>query len=173
MPTHHRVIIGNSQIMPEIESGSVELMVTSPPYPMIAMWDEQFKSDLKISELWQKLDVRGDEATVRQIYNAMHDSLAKVWVETYRVLCDGGIACINIGDATRSIAGKIQLFPNRPRITEICEKIGFTTLALHSVEKTHQQAKLQGQRRLFRVRFPSPKRLCHLGLRVYPAFQKG
>jgi DNA modification methylase len=40
MQTEHRVIIGNSQQMPELADSSVHLMVTSPPYPMIKMWDE-------------------------------------------------------------------------------------------------------------------------------------
>jgi site-specific DNA-methyltransferase (cytosine-N4-specific) len=58
----------------------------------------------------------------------MHDYLAQVWQETYRVLVDGGIACINIGDATRTINSKFQLYPNHSRITELFEKIGFNTL---------------------------------------------
>ena len=112
MQTQHRIIIGNSQQMPELADGSVQLMVTSPPYPMIAMWDELFaKADPKIAELFKKLNANGEEETVRQIYAAMHENLAKVWAETYRVLVDGGIACINIGDATRSINGKFQVFP--------------------------------------------------------------
>ena len=101
MQTEHKVILGNSQIMPELADGSVHLMVTSPPYPMIQMWDDIFqKADPKIAELCRKLETDGQEAGVTQIYHAMHDYLAKVWRETFRVLVDGGIACINIGDAT-------------------------------------------------------------------------
>jgi DNA modification methylase len=82
MSTQHRIIFGNSQQMPEVESGSVQLMVTSPPYPMIAMWDEQFRADPKIAGLWRKLESEGKDEIVRQIYDLMHDSLAKVWAET-------------------------------------------------------------------------------------------
>ena len=129
MHTEHKIILGNSQTMPELKDGSIQLMVTSPPYPMIQMWDSLFtEADRKIAELWQKLEADGKEQTVGQIYGAMHDYLAKVWGEAYRVLVDGGIACINIGDATRRLNGKFQLFPNHARITEICESIGFTTL---------------------------------------------
>jgi modification methylase len=104
-------------------------MVTSPPYPMIAMWDELFcKADSKIEELFQKLGANRSEKTVRQIYDSMHDHLAKVWQEIYCVLVDGGIASINIGDATRTVNGRFQLYPNHSRITEVCEKIGFTTI---------------------------------------------
>jgi site-specific DNA-methyltransferase (cytosine-N4-specific) len=166
-------MIGNSQIMREIESGSVELMVTSPPYPMIAMWDEQFKSDPRISELWQKLDVCGDEATVRQIYDAMHENLAKVWVETYRVLVEGGIACINIGDATRSIAGKFQLFPNHARITEVCEKIGFITLPYILWKKPTNKPKYNGKGAFLGSGFLPPNAYVTLDCEFILLFRKG
>jgi len=159
--------------MPEIESGSVQLMVTSPPYPMIAMWDEQFKSDLKISELWQKLDVRGDETMVRQIYDAMHENLVKVWVETYRALCDGGIACINIGDATRSIAGKFQLFPNHARITEVCEKMGFTTLPYILWKKPTNKPSYKGKGAFLGSGFLPPNAYVTLDCEFILLFRKG
>jgi len=173
MPTHHRVIIGNSQKMPEIESGSVQLIVTSPPYPMIAMWDEQFKSDPKISELWRKLDVCADEATLRQIYDSMHENLAKVWVETYRTLCEGGIACINIGDATRSIAGKFQLFPNHARIIEVCEKIGFTTLPYILWKKPTNKPKYNGKGAFLGSGFLPPNAYVTLDCEFILLFRKG
>jgi DNA modification methylase len=101
MQTEHKIIIANSQKMPEIEDSSVHLMITSPPYPMIKMWDDQFATlNPQIATLWQKLDADKREETLTQIYEAMHEVLAKTWRETYRVLVDGGIACINIGDAT-------------------------------------------------------------------------
>jgi DNA modification methylase len=96
---------------------------------MIAMWDKLFsEADPRIAELCGSLEEGGHYETVRQIYTAMHSYLGGVWRETYRVLIEGGIACINIGDATRSVNGKFQLYPNHARIIEICEKIGFTTL---------------------------------------------
>lgn len=36
----HNIIIGNAGKMKSIKSNSVHLVVTSPPYPMIEMWDE-------------------------------------------------------------------------------------------------------------------------------------
>jgi len=42
MLTHHKIILGNSQYMSELADGSVQLMVTTPPYPMIKMWDSLF-----------------------------------------------------------------------------------------------------------------------------------
>lgn len=108
--TIHRIIIGDSRRMDEVKDGEVHLIVTSPPYPMIEIWDDLFES----------LGCR--------TYDEMHDYLAKVWRECYRVLVDGGIACINIGDATRKVNGTFRLFANHARIIEICEKIGFISL---------------------------------------------
>lgn len=129
MLTQHRIIFGNSQEMPELVDSSIQLVVTSPPYPMIKMWDSLFvRADPQIAQLWEKLNTTCKEQTVMEIYDAMHKYLEKVWRETYRVLDDGGIACINIGDATRRLNGKFKLFPNHSRIIENLQKIGFTTL---------------------------------------------
>src|SRR3972149_2805106 len=104
MQTEHKIVIGNSQQMPELADSSVHLMVTSPPYPMIRMWDSQFsKMDPRIAEAWKELEADGREETVTRIYDAMHLNLAQIWQEAYRLLVDGGIACINIGDATRTV----------------------------------------------------------------------
>jgi DNA modification methylase len=93
------------------------------------MWDTQFsKADPNIEALWKKLENDPSEGIVTAIYDAVHENLAHVWRETHRVLVDGGIACINIGDATRTVNGKFRLFPNHARIIEHCERIGFTTL---------------------------------------------
>jgi modification methylase len=173
MQTKHEIVIGNSQQMSELADGSVQLMVTSPPYPMIAMWDEQFKSDPKIARLWQKLDTDGDEATVRQIYDAMHNNLAKVWAETYRVLCNGGIACINIGDSTRSIAGKFQLFPNHSRITEFCEKMGFTALPFILWKKPTNKPSYKGKSAFLGSGFLPPNAYVTLDCEFILLFRKG
>jgi len=42
MKTSSRIIFGNSNKMDSIDSESVDLIVTSPPYPMIKMWDEMY-----------------------------------------------------------------------------------------------------------------------------------
>lgn len=42
--TKHKIIFDDAREMNEIEDESVHLAVTSPPYPMIEMWDEDFKS---------------------------------------------------------------------------------------------------------------------------------
>jgi modification methylase len=174
MQTYHKIIIGNSQEMPELADGSVQLMVTSPPYPMIKMWDDLFcKADQKLANLWGELEVDGQEETVRQIYDAMHNYLAKVWAETYRVLVDGGIACINIGDATRRINGKFQLFPNHSRIIEVCEKIGFTTLPYILWKKPTTKPKYKGKGAFLGSGFLPPNAYVTLDCEFILLFRKG
>ena len=173
LQTVHKIVLGNSQQMPELPDSSVHLMVTSPPYPMIQMWDKQFaEADPEIGKLWQKLSADCLEETVNQIYDAMHLYLAKVWAETFRVLVDGGIACINIGDATRSVNGRFRLFPNHSRIIEHCERLGFTTLPYMLWKKPTTKPTVQRQRRLPRLGFSAAKRLRHFGLRIHPDIQE-
>jgi site-specific DNA-methyltransferase (cytosine-N4-specific) len=174
MHTEHKIILGNSQQMPELSKGNVHLMVTSPPYPMIKMWDGLFsKANPKIAELWKKLEVDFQEAIVRQIYDAMHDYLGKVWRETFRVLVDGGIACINIGDATRTLNGKFQLFSNHSRITEICEKIGFTSLPYILWKKPTTKPKYKGKGAFLGSGFLPPNAYVTLDCEFILLFRKG
>jgi DNA modification methylase len=132
--------------MPELADSTIHLMVTSPPYPMIKMWDTLFgRMNPKIAQLWRELKADCREETVVQIYECMHECLAKVWREAFRVLIDGGIACVNIGDATRTINGKFRLFPNHSKIIEHCEKIGFKTLPYVLWKKPTTKPKYKGK----------------------------
>ena len=122
MKTTHKVIFGNSANMSTIPSGSVDLVITSPPYPMIEMWDEMFSEQSPaIKDALQK-----EDGTLA--FELMHKELDKVWNEVFRVLKDGGIACINIGAATRTIGRTFQLFSNHSRILSHCLNIGFVAL---------------------------------------------
>ncbi|WXG46628.1 MAG: site-specific DNA-methyltransferase [Candidatus Atabeyarchaeum deiterrae] len=136
--------------MSEVEDGSVHLIVTSPPYPMIEMWDGIFRNlDDQIDRLWLQLEKEEDrnkrEGIVGKIYDSMHENLAKVWSEVHRVLIDGGIACINIGDATRNINGIFRLFPNHVRVVDWCERIGFVTLPYLLWRKPTTKPKYKGK----------------------------
>ena len=170
----HKIVIGNSQRMPEIPDASIHLMVTSPPYPMIQMWDTQFSElDPKIGALWQKLEKEPREETVAEIYNIMHENLAKVWAETFRVLVEGGIACINVGDATRSINGKFRVFPNHARIIEHCEKIGFTTLPYILWKKPTTKPMYKGKGAFLGSGFLPPNAYVTLDCEFILIFRKG
>jgi DNA modification methylase len=98
---------------------------------MIGMWDALFRRlNPKIGALMDDaISATGDKHNAASsAYQAMHEELDKVWSECHRVLCEGGIACINIGDATRSVGGRFRLFPNHSKVIEHCERIGFVTL---------------------------------------------
>ena len=108
--------------MRELQDNSVDLMVTSPPYPMIAMWDEIFSK-----QNCATADALNDEDG-KTAFELMHRELDKVWNEVYRVLKPGGFACINVGDATRTIANEFKLYPNHARILSCCLELGFSPL---------------------------------------------
>ncbi|MBW2062757.1 MAG: site-specific DNA-methyltransferase [Deltaproteobacteria bacterium] len=122
METTHRIIFGNSKDMSALPSQSVDLIVTSPPYPMIAMWDETFSSQNPATrEALQKEN--GPLA-----FELMHEELDAVWKEVYRVLKIGGLACINIGDAVRTMGRDFRLFPNHSRVLSRLMDIGLSIL---------------------------------------------
>lgn len=174
MQTQHKIIIANSQQMPEIPDSTIHLMVTSPPYPMIKMWDNQFAAiNPKIEKLWQKLEADNTQETVTQIYNAIHETLANTWRETHRVLIDGGIACINIGDATRTVNGKFRLFPNHSRVIEHCEQAGFTTLPYILWKKPTTKPKYKGKGAFLGSGFLPPNAYVTLDCEFILIFRKG
>lgn len=122
METIHKVHFKNSSDMREMKPDSVDLMITSPPYPMIEMWDSLFSSlNDEIKEALEDLDGK-------RAFTMMHEELNKVWREVARVLKPGGIACVNIGDATRNIGKNFQLFPNHVKISNSFLKNDFIEL---------------------------------------------
>jgi modification methylase len=174
MQTQHKIILDNSQQMSEISDCSIHLMVTSPPYPMVQMWDKQFAQiDPKIAQLWQKLEEKCNQETINQIFDAMHENLAKGWAETYRVLVDGGIAAINIGDATRTLNGKFSLFPNHSKIIEHCQKIGFTTLPYILWKKPTTKPHYKGKGAFLGSGFLPPNAYVTLDCEFILLFRKG
>ncbi|MDO9536041.1 MAG: hypothetical protein Q7J85_12085 [Bacillota bacterium] len=44
MYTEHRLIEKDSRGLIDLKENSIDLVVTSPPYPMIEMWDNLFSS---------------------------------------------------------------------------------------------------------------------------------
>ena len=122
MKTIHKIIFNDSRHMESIPASSIDLIVTSPPYPMIKMWDDIFSS--QNSSIKNALNgFAGSKA-----FELMHRELDKVWDGVYRVLKNGGFACINIGDATRTINDNFCLYSNHTRILYHLLKIGFNAL---------------------------------------------
>lgn len=102
--TQHQLFVANSNKMDFIEDNSINLIVTSPPYPMIEMWDELFTNQDSLI----KKDL--EEGKGYDAFNKMHSILNKIWKECDRVLAQNGFICINIGDATRTLCGEFQLY---------------------------------------------------------------
>jgi DNA modification methylase len=119
--TTHRVVTGDAREM-DLPPESVELVVTSPPYPMIEMWDDLFV-DLAPDAGEALAEGDGDAA-----FEAMHNALDSVWERVERALVPGGIACINVGDATRKVDGRFRVYPNHARIIESFAALGFDPL---------------------------------------------
>ncbi len=86
----------NSSSLKEIPDSSVHLMVTSPPYNV----GKEYDGDLRIDEYCTMLD--------------------KVFAETYRILVNGGRACINIANV-----GRKPYIPYHAFIIDIMLKNGF------------------------------------------------
>ncbi len=98
IPTNlkNSIIFSNSESMKELPNNSIHLMVTSPPYNVSKDYDQ----DLSLSE-YLKL-------------------LQNVFKETFRVLVNGGRACINIANL-----GRKPYIPLSDYISKIMIEIGF------------------------------------------------
>ncbi len=107
-----------------VKPDSVDLVVTSPPYPMISMWDDLFRTldpSIPPSDEWKDHDAN-------VIFEKMHVQLDQVWTQLAVCVKSGGIVAINMGDATRSIQRNFRLFPNAARTTMGLLNAGFTPL---------------------------------------------
>lgn len=124
MRTKHKVLFQNAINLATFPSKCVDLIVTSPPYPMIEMWDEMF-CDLDPTLRDALSDSDGMEA-----FELMHQVLDPVWKEVYRILKEGRFACINVGDAVRTINGDFRLYTNHSRILSYLQELGFSPLPI-------------------------------------------
>ena len=122
MQSSHRLLFGDAAEMVDALGESIDLVVTSPPYPMIEMWDESFAGqDPQVAEALERNDGPG-------AFELMHRVLDRVWDAVYEALRPGGFACINIGDATRTIDDHFRLYANHAQILSHCCEIGFSNL---------------------------------------------
>ncbi len=122
METTHRVVVDDARSLSALEDDSVDLVVTSPPYPMIEMWDDLFTT--LEPAIGDALEAGDGQAA----FDAMHAELEAVWDELERVVVDGGIVCLNVGDATRSLDDSFRVYPNHARVLEAFEARGFDPL---------------------------------------------
>ncbi|MXW08130.1 MAG: site-specific DNA-methyltransferase [Gammaproteobacteria bacterium] len=120
--TTHQLVIDDARSVASIADYSVDLVVTSPPYPMIKMWDDIYSRQNK------KIRRALTNGKGSQAFELMHGVLDRVWKEVDRTLVPGGICCINIGDATRTIGGHFSLYPNHQRVQQQFLKLGYQCL---------------------------------------------
>jgi DNA modification methylase len=120
-----RMLAGDARaVLAQLPAASVALVVTSPPYPMIAMWDDAFRAldpAIPAPETW-----RADTAFA--VFEQMHAVLDAVWAQLPRLMLPGGIAAVNMGDATRTVGKRFARFPNAARATRGMLAAGFTPL---------------------------------------------
>jgi modification methylase len=128
--TTHEFIHADAGGLRALDDGMAHLIVTSPPYPMIAMWDEQLAANAPGAG---DALARGDGDTA---FALMHALLDRTWDECARALCEGGIICVNIGDAVRTIGGRFRLFSNHARVITALAERGLTLLPLVLWRKT-------------------------------------
>ena len=109
LETVHKIVNGDSRNMSDLDTHSVDLIITSPPY-------------------WQLKDY-GIEHQIgyNDTYEQYINHLNLVWQECYRVLEGGSRLCINIGDqfARAVYYGRYKVIPIRTEIIKFCEAIGF------------------------------------------------
>ena len=103
------IIEGDSRRMAEAEAGSVDLIVTSPPY-------------------WQIKDYGspGQIGHGQSLHAYLHD-LCLVWGECFRATREGGRLCVNIGDqfARASMYGRYRIIPLHAEIVCQCAACGY------------------------------------------------
>lgn len=92
----NKIICSSSENMSELPNNCVDLMITSPPYNA----SKEYDKDLSLKEYLQLLE--------------------NVFSETYRVLINGGRACINVANL-----GRRPYIPLSDYISQIMTHIGF------------------------------------------------
>jgi DNA modification methylase len=120
METTHRVHAADARDL-ALPEESVDLVVTSPPYPMVEMWDDTF------GELAPEAETALAAGDGEAAFEAMHGVLDAVWDELARVLRPGGIACVNVGDATRTLE-RFRVYPNHSRVGDALRERGLELL---------------------------------------------
>jgi len=98
LPKHllNKIILGTAENMQELPNNCIHLMITSPPYNVSKEYDE----DLSLKEYLNMLE--------------------KSFTETYRVLVNGGRACINVANL-----GRKPYIPLSDYISKMMIEIGF------------------------------------------------
>jgi DNA modification methylase len=114
-PTSHGLHLHDAREMSAVESESVHLVVTSPPY-------------------WTLKEYPRTKGQLGRIadYAEFLSELDKVWAQCFRVLVPGGRLICVVGDvclSRRKNDGRHTVIPLHSSIQEHCRKLGFDNLA--------------------------------------------
>ena len=101
--TNHALIIGDSSSMPEIESGSIHFVVTSPPYWNLKKYGEE--------------GLGPNQAYAKYLYE-----IQRVLKEIKRVMAPGRFATINVGTAVSNDGMK----PINSDVVKMMEDLNFS-----------------------------------------------
>lgn len=115
IPTAHQIFQKDARRLSFIESDSVHLVVTSPPYWTLKKYRD---NDDQLGEV--------------QNYEQFLKELDKVWKHCYRALVPGGRLVCVVGDVCLSRKknnGRHTVVPLHASIQEHCRKIGYDNLA--------------------------------------------
>lgn len=115
VPTNHRLHLHDARDLSFLETKSVHLIVTSPPY-------------------WTLKKYRETEGQLGYVadYEEFLSQLDQVWEHCHRVLVPGGRLICVVGDvclSRRRNKGRHMVLPLHASIQEHCRKIGFDNLA--------------------------------------------
>ena len=115
IPTRHALYLHDARDLSPVESESVHLVVTSPPY-------------------WTLKEYRRSEGQLGYVedYEAFLSELDKVWIHCLRVLVPGGRLICVVGDvclSRRKNDGRHTVVPLHSSIQERCRRLGFDNLA--------------------------------------------
>lgn len=112
--TRHILRLGDAREMGWIPDGSIQIIITSPPYFTLKKYNDH-------------PDQLGDIAD----YEAFHDQLDQAWRHCYRVLTPGGRLICVVGDvclARRKNKGRHMVLPLHADIAVRCRRVGFDYL---------------------------------------------
>jgi len=115
VPTSHSLFHEDARIMRNLESHSVHLVLTSPPY-------------------WTLKEYRDSDGQLGHIedYDQFLRELDKVWAQCFDALVPGGRLICVVGDvclSRRENGGRHTVVPLHSSIQEHCRKLGFDNLA--------------------------------------------
>jgi DNA modification methylase len=113
--TQHRLHLGDARYLPWVESESVHLVATSPPYWTLKKYNDH-----------------PDQLGYIEDYEVFLEELDKVWRECARVLVPGGRVCCVVGDVCiprRKNKGRHLVAPLHSDIQVRARKLGLDNLA--------------------------------------------